>query len=132
MENRLKLTVRVKSLFPLFLLCCQKKTLKNYEKCALFYRKSSFHSRDIQNFGLSSSPLFSFGGHRWAYRRSQLKINPKVYDVIMYLNRNLKNKLFNPNLVGRAILPPPPPPFWFYYNKSEMVIAVTLIFCSIR
>ena len=33
----------------------------------------------------------AFSYHRWIYRISWLKRNPKVYDVIMYLSRGLNN-----------------------------------------
>ena len=60
--------------------------LENYEKCFLFYRKSSLSSRKIQNYVLPSSTLFSFVSHCWLYRRNWLKINPKVFEIIMCLN----------------------------------------------
>ena len=50
-------------------------------------------SPDIHVFALSSSSLFSPVGHCWIYRR-WLKINPKVCDVIMYTNWNLKTEMF--------------------------------------
>ena len=63
--------------------------LKTYEKWFLFYRKSSFHSQNIQYSALPSSPLLSPVNHCWI-SRSWLKINPRVYDVIMCINWNLK------------------------------------------
>ena len=59
---------------------------KSFEKGFLFHLKSSFRFRDIQIFVFSSSPLFSTVSHclrRWSKR------NPKVYDVISCLNKNL-------------------------------------------
>ena len=59
--------------------------LKNYEKCFLFHLKSSFHSRDIQLFVFSPSPLFSPVSHSF---RGWSKKNLKVYDIINCLNKN--------------------------------------------
>ena len=59
---------------------------ENYEKCFLFCLKSSFRSRNIQTFVFPSSPLFLPVSHCF---RGWLKLNPKVYDVINYLNKNL-------------------------------------------
>ena len=52
-------------------------SLNNYEKCFLFYLKSSFRPRVIQIFVFPTSPQFF------------LKINLKVYDVRTCLNKNL-------------------------------------------
>ena len=62
------------------------KSFENYEKCFLFYQKSSCHSRDIQIFVSLSSPLFLPVGHCF---RGWLKINLKFCGVIIYLNKNL-------------------------------------------
>ena len=59
--------------------------LKNYEKCFLFHLKSSFHSRDIQLFVFSPSPLFSPVSHSF---RGWSKKNLEVYDIINCLNKN--------------------------------------------
>ena len=59
---------------------------KNYDKCFLFYLKSSFRSWDIQIFVFSSSRLFFSVSH---YIRGWFKRNLKVYDVINCLNKNL-------------------------------------------
>ena len=59
---------------------------KNYEKCFLFHLKSSFCSQDIHFFVISSSPLLSPVSHCF---RGWSKKNPKVYDVINCLNKNL-------------------------------------------
>ena len=70
------------------------KLSKNYQKCFLFYKKSSFHSEDFQLFAFPTSPLFSFLGNCW-FHRSCLMINPKVYDI-KCLNWILKTQiLFN-------------------------------------
>ena len=53
----------------------QKKASNNYERCFLFYQKSSFCTTDIQSFAISSSPV----NHFWIHRRGWLKIKPKVY-----------------------------------------------------
>ena len=60
--------------------------LKNYEKCFLFYLKSSFRSRDIQIFVFPSFRLFLPVIHCF---RSWSKINLKVYDIINCLNKDL-------------------------------------------
>ena len=57
-------------------------------------RKRSFCSRDIPLLVFLSSPLFfpfSLFSHCWIYRRSWLKINPKVYDLMICLNSNNTN-----------------------------------------
>ena len=46
-------------------------------------------------FVLRSSPLFSFLGHCWFYRRGWFLINSKVYVIIMSLNWILKTQIFN-------------------------------------
>ena len=66
--------------------CHQRKTFEKLSKMILFYQKSSFCPRDFQIFVLPSSPLFSFLGHCWFYRRSWLMIRSKVYGIIMSLN----------------------------------------------
>ena len=62
----------------------------NYEKCFLFHLKSSFCSRDIQIF--STSPQI-FPLSHWL--REWFKINLKVYDVSICLNKNLITHLFD-------------------------------------
>ena len=59
---------------------------KNYEKCFLFYLKSSFHSSVIQIFVFSSSHLFYSVSHCF---RDSFKKNLKIDDVINCLNKNL-------------------------------------------
>ena len=61
---------------PLFVFFVIKIRLLNiYKKCFLFDQKS-FCPRDIQ---ILYSPLFSFLGHSWFYRRRCFMINSKVY-----------------------------------------------------
>ena len=64
--------------------------LNNYEKRFLFHLKTSFHSRDIQIFVFPTSPKI-FPVSHWL--RGWFKINNKVYDVIIYLNKNLIKNL---------------------------------------
>ena len=52
----------------------------------MFHQKSSFHSKDIQIFVFSSSPVFFPVSH--CLRAWSLK-NLKVYDVTNYLKKNL-------------------------------------------
>ena len=59
--------------------------MKNYEKCFLFYLKSSFRSRDIQFFVFLSFSVFLPVGHCFG---GWSKINLKVHDVINCLNKN--------------------------------------------
>ena len=73
--------------FRKFLFFTKRWTFKNYERCFLFYLKSSFRSRDIQIFVFPSSPLFLPVSHCF---RGWSKINLKVYDIINCLNKNLK------------------------------------------
>ena len=75
--------------------CHQRKTFEKLSKMILFYQKSSFCPRDFQIFVLPSSPLFSFLGHCWFYRRSWLMIRSKVYGIIMSLNWTLKTQIYN-------------------------------------
>ena len=69
----------------IFLSLHQIRTLKNYEKCFLF--KVFFCSQDIQVFIFAFSPLFPFVSH---CSIGLSKMSPKVYDVINWLNKNLK------------------------------------------
>ena len=55
--------------------------LNNYEKCFLFHLKSSFSSQDILISVFPPSPFHCF--REWS------KINLRVYDVIICLNKNL-------------------------------------------
>ena len=59
--------------------------LNNYKKCVSFNLKSSFCSQNIQIFVFSGSPQFFPVSHwlRW------FKINLEVYDVTIYLKKNL-------------------------------------------
>ena len=75
-----------------FYFCYQNKTFKELSK--MFYQKISFCPRDYLTSVLHSSPLFSFLGHCWFYRRSWLMINFKVYDILMFLNWILKTQIF--------------------------------------
>ena len=61
--------------------------LKQLPKCFLFHLKSSFPSQDIQMFVFSSFPLLFFIDLCF---RGWSKKNLKVYDVISFLNKNLK------------------------------------------
>ena len=65
--------------------------LKNYKKCFLFHLKSSFHARDIQICGFSSSSLFLPVSHCFT---CWSKNNLKVYDVINGLNKNSVTHFF--------------------------------------
>ena len=69
-----------------FLFFTKWQPFKSYGKSFLFHLKSSFRSRDIQIFVFSSSPLFSAVSH---CLRGWSKKNPKVYDVISCLSKNL-------------------------------------------
>ena len=73
----------------------QRKPFEKLSKMILFYQKSSFCPRDFQIFVLPSSPLFSFLGHCWFYRRSWLMIRSNVYGIIMSLNWTLKTQIYN-------------------------------------
>ena len=75
--NRLNLTVfkLVSSIFV------SKESTRNF----LFYWKIWFCSQDIQIFVLSYFPLFSPVRHCWIYRGNWLKINVKVYRVVMWI-----------------------------------------------
>ena len=59
---------------------------KKFEKCYLFHLKSHLCSRGIQLFVFLSSPLYSLVG--WCSTR-WLKMNCKVFDVMMSPSRNL-------------------------------------------
>ena len=61
------------------------KLLKNYEKCFLFYQKSSFCPQDFQTFVFSSSFLFFFLGKCWFFGRTWLMINSKL--VVYYMEK---------------------------------------------
>ena len=71
--------------FIYFLFFTKLSPFKNHEKCFLFHRKSSFHSRDNQVFVFLSSPHFLPVSHCF---RSWSKENLKVYDDINCLNKN--------------------------------------------
>ena len=73
--------------FPFF---HQMIALQKLWKMLLFNLKSFFHSQDTQIFVFPSCPLFPSVSHclrRW------LKINPTLYDVITWLNKNLKTHI---------------------------------------
>ena len=72
--------------FIKFLFFTKGKPFESHEKCFLFHLKSSFYSWDIQIFVFSSSPLFSAVSH---CLRGWSKKNPKFYDVISCLSKNL-------------------------------------------
>ena len=72
--------------FIKFLFFTEWMPFKNYGKCFLFHLKSCFRSRDIQIIVFLSSPLFSAVSH---CLRGRSKKNPKVYDVINCLSKNL-------------------------------------------
>ena len=74
------------AIFNKFLYFTKWQPFKNHERCFLFHPKSSFHSRDIQIFVFSPSPLFLPVSH---CLRAWSKINLKVYVVINCLNKNL-------------------------------------------
>ena len=63
--------------------------LKNLLKMTLSYQKSSFCPQDFRIF-ISFSPLLSFLGCWWFYRRGWVMISSKVYDIILFLNWILK------------------------------------------
>ena len=74
----------------------QMRAVKNYEKCFFFHLKIIFcSSQDTQIFVFSAStpfPPVRYCSRRWS------KINLTVYDVINWLNENLKGqsrKLYN-------------------------------------
>ena len=78
-----------------FVYVSQRKSLKHYEICFLFYRKNSFPSRDIQFFCIFLLPSY-FSSRPWLnFRTSWLKINLKVYKIIMCLNWNFEFKNTN-------------------------------------
>ena len=64
----------------------------DYKKCFLFNLKSSFCFRDVQIFVFPTSPQF-FPVSHWL--RGRFKINLKVYDVSICLNKNLITHLFD-------------------------------------
>ena len=64
--------------------------LQKLSKMLLFNLKSFFHSQDTQIFVFPSCPLFPSVSH--CLRRC-LKINPTLYDVITWLNKNLKTHI---------------------------------------
>ena len=76
----------VSTIFYQIFISHQMIAFKNYEKCFLFYPKSSSRSQDIQIFVFQSSPLFPHVSHCF---KDWSKINLKVYDVINCLNKNL-------------------------------------------
>ena len=57
-----------------FLFSIKRKLFKNYQKCFLFYQKSSFWPWDFQICVLHSPPFFSFHGICWFYWRSWLSL----------------------------------------------------------
>ena len=65
--------------------------LNNHEKCFLFYQKRFCPGE----FQILYSPLFSFLGHCWFYRRSWFMINSQVYGIIMSQNWILKTDSFH-------------------------------------
>ena len=73
-----------------FIFAIKIKLLKNYQKCSLFYQKSSFCPQHFQIFVLHSSSFFAFLGHCWFYQRSWLMINTNVYGISMTLTWILK------------------------------------------
>ena len=64
----------------------------DYKKCFLSNLKSSFCFRDVQIFVFPTSPQF-FPVSHWL--RGRFKINLKVYDVSICLNKNLITHLFD-------------------------------------
>ena len=76
----------VSAIFQQILFFTKWKPFNNYKRCFLFHLKSFVCSRDIQIFVFPSSPLslhVSYCFRAWS------KINLKVYDVIICLNKNL-------------------------------------------
>ena len=68
-----------------FVFAIKIKVLKDYQKCFLFYQKSSFCPGHFQIFVLHSFPLLSYMCHGWFYR-SWLMISTKVYGINLSLN----------------------------------------------
>ena len=60
--------------------------LNNYEKCFLFHLKSSFRSQDIQFLYFQLPFIFYLVSH---WLRGWFKINRKVFDVSIFLNKNV-------------------------------------------
>ena len=87
-----KLKSCFKMVFSILRYFAKSKHLK-YEEFFYFADKALF-ILEVFNFILSSFPLFSPVGHCRIYRRSWRNINPKLYSVIMCLNRNLKTQIF--------------------------------------
>ena len=75
----------VPTIFIKFLFFHQMTALQKLWKMFLFHQKSAFHSWGNQNFLFPSFPPFLPVGHCF---RGGSKINLKVYDAIMSLNKN--------------------------------------------
>ena len=69
----------------------RRKHLKDYEKYFLFDQKVFSCSRDNQTF-LFSFLSISRVDHCWIYSRSWLNVDPKVHDVVICLNKNLRTQ----------------------------------------
>ena len=78
-----------------FIFAIKMKPLKNYQKCFLFYQKSSCCPRNFKFLYLTLPLFFLFLAHFWFYWRSWLMINTKVYGISMSLNLILKTWFFN-------------------------------------
>ena len=76
----------VSTIFYQIFIFHQRKALWKPWKVLFISSKSSFYSWDIQIFVFSSSPLFSAVSH---CLRGWSKKNPKFYDVISCLSKNL-------------------------------------------
>ena len=61
----------------------QQKILKKWSEMLFIFVESSSRSRDIQILLLSPFLFFSPVGQGWIYWRNWLKINPKVYDIVV-------------------------------------------------
>ena len=68
----------------------KRKHSKNFEKCLLFHWKSFFLFLSNSIFWTFLFPTSPFYGRCWIYKRSWLKINSQIYDVITRLASLLK------------------------------------------
>ena len=69
--------VTIKACVHFFYFCYQNKTFKKLSKMLFVLPKNILFSSRYQVFVLHFSPLFSFPGRCWFYRRSWLMINSK-------------------------------------------------------
>ena len=85
------------SLFSLFLFLFfhQKKAHKSFEKFFLFYEKGYFYPCDIEIVVLHFTSFFARFGYCLIYRKSWLKLNYEVYDVIISIIWILKAQILS-------------------------------------